>query len=192
MKAKGQRIVALYLKITIFLIIISFVYKIILFKNTDNKLPKLAENKTVVTVFTRDSAYTDELKKDIDKFNLENNNIYIDYKTYDDDYSNILRLSLQSKSKPDIFQLGFYDVIEKDEIYTIEDINIDNYLHEIDKNQIFMYKGKNVGLKVSGATIKLLWNKDIFEKSGLNPNNPPGTWGELYYYAKKIKEKILK
>ncbi|QCX32830.1 carbohydrate ABC transporter substrate-binding protein [Caloramator sp. E03] len=187
MKAKGQRLVTSYFIITIFLLVISFVYKVDLLKKNDKKLPKIAENKTVVTVFTRNSAYSSRLKKDIEKFNLENNKIYIDYKSFDDDYSNILRLSLQSSGRPDIFQLGFYDVIEKEEIYTMEDLNINNF-DEIDKSRIFMYKGKNIGLKVSGATVKFVWNKDIFIKSGLNPDNPPETWQELLYYAKKIKQ----
>lgn len=34
----------------------------------------------------------------------------------------------------------------------------------------------------------LYYNKDIFEKAGLDVNNPPKTWNEVWEQAKKIKE----
>ena len=34
----------------------------------------------------------------------------------------------------------------------------------------------------------LYYNKDIFEKAGLDVNNPPKTWNEVWEAAKKIKE----
>jgi sn-glycerol 3-phosphate transport system substrate-binding protein len=33
----------------------------------------------------------------------------------------------------------------------------------------------------------LYYNKDVFEKAGLDVNNPPKTWGEVFEAAKKIK-----
>jgi sn-glycerol 3-phosphate transport system substrate-binding protein len=34
----------------------------------------------------------------------------------------------------------------------------------------------------------LYYNKDLFEKAGLDPNNPPKTWPEVFEAARKIKE----
>lgn len=35
-------------------------------------------------------------------------------------------------------------------------------------------------------TLALFYNKDLFEKAGLDPNSPPKTWDELVDYAKKL------
>lgn len=34
----------------------------------------------------------------------------------------------------------------------------------------------------------LYYNKDIFQKAGLNPDQPPKTWAETWAAARKIKE----
>lgn len=38
----------------------------------------------------------------------------------------------------------------------------------------------------NSSTAMLYYNKDIFEKAGLDPNKPPTTWKELEEYGKKI------
>ena len=41
-------------------------------------------------------------------------------------------------------------------------------------------------LPVSTNNIALFFNKDLFQKAGLNPNKPPTTWDQLRVDAKKI------
>jgi multiple sugar transport system substrate-binding protein len=46
--------------------------------------------------------------------------------------------------------------------------------------------GDLYGVPVSNYTLGLLYNKQLFQKAGLNPNQPPTTWAEVRTDAKKI------
>lgn len=49
--------------------------------------------------------------------------------------------------------------------------------------------GVSWGLPIAAATRSLFYNKDLFEKAGLDPETPPATWEELKNAAVAIKEK---
>ena len=67
---------------------------------------------------------------------------------------------------------------------------------EFDKSQylpgIVAYYSKPDGTMLSfpynSSSPILYYNKDIFEKAGLDVNNPPKTWNEVWEAAKQIKE----
>jgi len=44
------------------------------------------------------------------------------------------------------------------------------------------------GVPIDIMTIQMLYNKDLFKKIGLNPEQPPQTWEELLAIGKKIKQ----
>jgi multiple sugar transport system substrate-binding protein len=52
-----------------------------------------------------------------------------------------------------------------------------------------LYQGKIWGLPIAAATRALFYNKELFSKAGLNPNDPPKTWTQLYNDAEAIKDK---
>ncbi|KAB0679995.1 ABC transporter substrate-binding protein [Aureimonas leprariae] len=45
------------------------------------------------------------------------------------------------------------------------------------------------GVPIAFSTKALFWNKELFEKAGLDPEKPPKTWAEEIAFAKQIKEK---
>lgn len=49
-----------------------------------------------------------------------------------------------------------------------------------------VYDGTNYGVPLNIGPIMLYWNKDLFEKAGLDPEKPPTTWDEFAEYAKKL------
>ncbi len=51
------------------------------------------------------------------------------------------------------------------------------------------FDGQQWGIPTAFSTKALFYNKDLFEKAGLDPNSPPKTWDELYNDAKAITEK---
>jgi multiple sugar transport system substrate-binding protein len=52
------------------------------------------------------------------------------------------------------------------------------------------WEGKTYGIPTNNETMAFIWNADIFEKAGLDPNNPPATWDDVVTYSKTIKDKL--
>jgi len=50
------------------------------------------------------------------------------------------------------------------------------------------WDGKLFGLPKYTDTIGLFYNKDLFKKAGLDPENPPKTWDELLEAARKLND----
>ncbi|MDR2080038.1 MAG: ABC transporter substrate-binding protein [Treponema sp.] len=55
-----------------------------------------------------------------------------------------------------------------------------------------MIDGKIYGLAFTFSTPILYMNGGLFEAAGLDPRNPPKTWGEVAAYARQIKERTGK
>lgn len=54
------------------------------------------------------------------------------------------------------------------------------------------WQGDVYGVPTNNETMALIWNADLFEKAGLDPEMPPQTWDELVEYSNQIKEKTGK
>ena len=52
------------------------------------------------------------------------------------------------------------------------------------------WDGVTYGIPTNNETMALIWNADIFERAGLDPENPPATWADVVEYSKTIKEKL--
>lgn len=48
--------------------------------------------------------------------------------------------------------------------------------------------GKMISMPFNSSTPIMWFNKDAFRKAGLDPNNPPKTWGEVRAAAQKIRQ----
>lgn len=48
--------------------------------------------------------------------------------------------------------------------------------------------GKLWSMPFNSSTAMLYYNRDLFEKAGLDPNKPPRTWGELEAAGKKLQD----
>lgn len=44
------------------------------------------------------------------------------------------------------------------------------------------WKGKTYGIPTNNETMALIWNADLFEKAGFDPDKPPATWDDLVTY----------
>jgi multiple sugar transport system substrate-binding protein len=62
-----------------------------------------------------------------------------------------------------------HDQIEKEFFPLVESVKLD---------------GEYWAIPTAVRTLALFYNKDLFEKAGLDPNKPPTTWDELVEYAK--------
>lgn len=135
----------------------------------------------------------------VDEFNETNDkNIVVTYEVMTENYDNNLELSFQSNQSPDIFRAKseIAPYVNKDMI-----LSIDEYLTEEDYQKygetlgiqnINILDGKIYSLPQFGNTYRLIYNKDIFEMAGLDPEAPPKTMEEVREYAKIITEQLSK
>lgn len=138
----------------------------------------------------------DFLKGSIDLYNQQateaGKNIRVNYTTVPGDQMvNKLTASLASSTQPDVMSIdlvqcpffnslgGFTDVTDR--------FNELPYRDEFATGMLRLgeYEKKQYQLPFSADNSALIWNKDIFEKSGLDPNKPPTTWAELVDFAQK-------
>ena len=54
------------------------------------------------------------------------------------------------------------------------------------------WDGKAYGVPTNNETMALIWNAQIFQDAGLDPEKPPATWDDVVAYSKQIKEKTGK
>jgi multiple sugar transport system substrate-binding protein len=52
------------------------------------------------------------------------------------------------------------------------------------------WEGVTYGVPTNNETMALIWNADIFERAGLDPDSPPATWDDVVSYSKQIKDKL--
>ena len=94
-----------------------------------------------------------------------------------------------------LFSIDAYDLIEQDAIVSFSDIAktkadqtwIKSFYPSLMENGTTL--GKVWGVPFQRSTIVMYYNKDMFKKAGLNPENPPQTWSELVSMGKKLTTK---
>lgn len=137
------------------------------------------------------------VQQKIDEFNATNDmNIEVSYEAMTENYDNNLELSFQSNQAPDIFRAKseITPYIKKDMIIPLDeyltDEDYEKYGDTLGVQNINMYDGKIYSLPQFGNTFRLIYNKDVFRKAGLDPEAPPKSMDELREYAKIITEKL--
>lgn len=102
---------------------------------------------------------------------------------------------LAGETLPIAFQVPYTEprgLIERQQIADITaEFEADPDLARINPEILAVAKdgdGKIYGLPVQGYTIALIYNRDLFEQAGLDPDSPPKTWDEVAAAAKAISD----
>lgn len=110
-----------------------------------------------------------------------------------DKYEELVRVAFQTKRGPDIFhtpsaQLGGFVaagwVQPLDGV--VEQSVLDANQPYLGKNSELVWGGKPYAIPTTSFTNRLLINRDLFAKAGLDPDKPPATYSELVDASKKI------
>ncbi|MGW6690645.1 ABC transporter substrate-binding protein [Streptomyces sp. NPDC054961] len=137
-----------------------------------------------------------EWKEDVAEFNKTYPNVTIEGRSTPGQCLEPPRFTamLKAKSQPDVFYAYFTDLQQVLDNDGAEDIA--SYVNatsvpafeDIDKNVsgVLKREGKLYGLPTSNYTMGLLVNRKLFQQAGLDPDQPPRTWGEVRAAAKKI------
>jgi len=137
------------------------------------------------------------MEQKVAEFNATNTmNIEVSYEAMTDNYDNNLELAFQSNQAPDIFRPKSEIVPYVKKGMTIP---IDEFLTDADRERygdtlgiqnVNVYDGKTYSIPTYGNNYRLIYNKDVFRKAGLDPDKPPQSMEELREYARIITEKL--
>ncbi|TCL62562.1 multiple sugar transport system substrate-binding protein [Hydrogenispora ethanolica] len=130
------------------------------------------------------------------RFNASQKDIVVDVQLQGENYGNALKMALAVNDAPDLFEsntaAGTSTVAQyaaNKVIVPVDDIakklkaNLDPGIFKC--NDLF-YQNKIYSVPAVKYFFQLVYNKDLFKKAGLSPNNPPKTLEEVREYAKKI------
>ena len=171
-------------------------------KQTNNEVAGTDEkeesgDKIVLTYWSNQRHDMEFVQAQIDEFNATNDkNIEIIYEVMTENYDNNLELSFQSNQSPDIFRARseIAPYVAKDMIIPIDefltDEDFEKYGETLGIQNINVYEGQTYSIPQFGNTFRLVYNKDVFERAGLDPESPPRTMAEAREYAKIITEKL--
>lgn len=171
-----------YITIVVVFLVFSIGYK--LYKGNNTKYT----NKEVVNLVLQDSDITDGLIDLVDKFNLENTNVQIDFNICGKDYINVAITKLVNQRAIDIFQYFDSFLVDKEEISNLNNLDID--YSKIDNGASVKFNNEVVGIKYGSSVPKMIINKEILYKAGIKDFNGINTFEELIDIAKKIKENV--
>ena len=156
-----------------------------------------SDEKIPIVFWTTQRHDLDFMEAKVKEFNETNTmNIEVTYEAMADNYDNNLELAFQSNQAPDIFRPKSEIVpyvkkgmaIPIDEFLTDEDL--ERYGDTLGVQNINTYKGQTYSIPTYGNNFRLIYNKDVFRKAGLDPDAPPTTMDELREDARIITENL--
>lgn len=126
-------------------------------------------------------------------FNAAQNKIHVTVESYGDNYSEILKLAFNSGEAPDLFTTTGKDVktyADAGLVAPLDEFLTDEYKADFLPSAFTVncFNGQVYAIPDQTRFMRLYYNKDVFEKAGLDPNTPPTTLEELYDMAKAITE----
>ncbi len=149
-----------------------------------------SNGKTKITIWSSDRSEMDVREKQIAEFNAAHDDIEIVYEVKSDGYADLIKVACESNTAPDIF--SYVPALAKNGYAKPYDEKLtkkfeEEFLPGAIRRPSLDGKAYAVALKDVGH--KFVWNKTVFEKSGLDPEKPPKTWDEVREYAKTITKK---
>jgi multiple sugar transport system substrate-binding protein len=136
----------------------------------------------------------DFLQGAIDLYNEEaansGKNIQVNFTTVPGDQMvTKLRTGLASNSQPDVMSIDLIQCPYFNSIGAFTDLT--DRFSELPYSEEFSvgmlqlgdYEGQQYQLPFAADDSALIWNQDIFEQAGLDPNTPPANWDELVAFA---------
>jgi multiple sugar transport system substrate-binding protein len=134
-----------------------------------------------------------EIKALVDKFQQQNPGITVVAQDFPyDQYNQKVNAAMNAGQGPDIMNLYYgwlplyvgQDYLQPipSDFMTNQQIE-DYYIPMVTAGKV---NGTYYALPIAVRSLALIWNKDLFQKAGLDPNSPPKTWDELIADAKKM------
>jgi len=141
------------------------------------------------------STFSDYFNKVIESFEAANPDIKINWVDVPyDAFQQKMIAAIASGKAPDLVNMNtpwVIDFVGQDALSPIDEYvtDVDKYLYLPNYWDVTVIDGKSYALPWYLSPQIMLYNKQIFEEAGLDPDNPPETWDEIMEYSRIIKEK---
>lgn len=150
-----------------------------------------SKDKIKLSYWTIDRHDSDYIKQVIDEFNTTNtDNIEVEYVVKADDYAQAIDLAFTANQAPDIFRVKegtIQTYYQKGYMAPIDDYLTDEQKQEFQAMPgLNQFDGKMYSLPNYGNTMRLIYNKDLFDKAGIK--HPPTSLAELVEDARLLRE----
>lgn len=163
---------------------------------TENETPKEGEagEKIELTFWARASSAENNQSISMDEFNESQDKIHVTVESYGDNYEEVLKLASNSGEMPDIFEItGISDVkslVDAGLAAPMNEYLTEDYKAEFNPSAFikYNYDGNVYAIPHMTRFIRVYYNRDLFEKAGLDPDNFPTTLEGMYDAAKAITE----
>ncbi len=150
---------------------------------------------TVINIWSKDRHDAAYVQEKIDAYNASNtDNIQINYQLYTDNYIQAVDMAVQSDEVPDIlvYQETVFDKYVNEGQWADYYPYLDDETKSLLESAIFPgyneLDGKLYFIPTTGTTCRLFYNKEIFERVGIQ--NPPETLEEMVEDAKLITSQL--
>lgn len=161
----------------------------------DNKEPAAEGEKTIINVWSKDRHDADYVQAKIDEYNKTNtDNIEVVYTLYTDNYQQAVDMAAQNGELPDflVYQPTVFDKYyttgQWADMYQFMDDEMKEYFSDVIIPGYNEIEGKLYFLPTTGTTCRLFYNKEIFERVGIE--EPPATLEEMVEDAKLITSQL--
>lgn len=153
-----------------------------------------ADGKIELSCWVRGSSKDNDQALTIEEFNQSQDKIHVTVESYGDNYEEILKLAINSGDLPDIYGIASVDAfsqyVEAGACEPLDEYLTDDFKELFNPSAFekYKYNGNVYAIPTMTRFIRLYYNKDLFEKAGLDPEQPPQTLEEMYEMAEAITE----
>lgn len=147
-----------------------------------------------IRIWARGSGPDPGINGIIEKFNSSQTSVKVQYEFFGENYASLVQLALAAENAPDVFEantgLTVVGLAKLGYIIPIDDLtdeDLKSKLHpDTLKQKDLYYEGKLYSIPTRISAYRLLYNKDLFRKSGLDADKPPKTLEDMRKYAAQI------
>jgi multiple sugar transport system substrate-binding protein len=153
--------------------------------------------KGTTVVYMSNQRHDVAVKTDLFKQFEQQSGIKIEMRVFADEYKDQLKLAFESGKPPDIYDMSS----PRQEVEAGWPEPLDDYMAKVPGlKESFLpgsfvpnrgiWGGKTYGLPMYAQTMRLFYNKTIFDRAGLDPSAPPTTYTQLREMSKQITDKL--
>lgn len=162
---------------------------------TGNGSASQSGEKTVINIWSKDRHDANYVQQKVDEYNKNNtDNVEVVYTLYTDNYKQAIDMAAQNGELPDIlvYQGEAFNKYRLNgnwaDIYPFMDDDMKEYFSSVIFPGYNEFDGKLYFLPTTGSTCRLFYNKEIFDRVGID--GPPETLEEMVEDAKLITSEL--